>query len=497
MIYRLEITTSNSDVYYFETELSIFKSVRADEILLYVDGFGQYIEDGANKFYLNNNDLNIGSVYNVTNYPAFKETGYKNLVINLNENYTENQTARTITEINGSDYLKLTLTDTASNTVYCYMKLIYNGTIDNDTSGEVYIYDATLAERVYFLTSEPNAVSDPSMQMLFVHANNMYATIEFFKEGESTKIFSVTGSINDFSFSGLPAGNYRLVITATDGTTKSEYVIVVSESIPLIEVVIKDGPTLDMLNYNDNDDFILIGEGESIEGYLGTADSTPTTLTISSMRSSMFANIGAKMYYDAEGVHEINISSEFTLTVDSTSQAYPFVVMYAIYTHPQAGTMTTPIRLWYTEKPATEISITIGSQTINNDEFEYNEEYETYIVTFDQIDLADIINTDTNTFIASEFTTNLQDYDLQTVIGAQFVSIDTLTNFTVGCSLDPDGNTVGILFIEANNTQMQIAIYFADSSVNGDNDGPADDPNGDNDAPLFDPNGDNDTPFVT
>lgn len=215
----------NSKTYTYSRDVFILRSLTVNECInanpssttTYITNTktgDRYILDAGD------NRLNIYDYYDAS---TFKNFNVANIVIPLIDGVEIEK--KEIITCDGKCFLKITFKEdgtyiTSDSLDYLIAELYFNGEFDSDTSATIQIETTNTSEDI------TNTVTDTinlniASEMLTVELNNSFAVAEFKNSDGNVLFTSSMGNLNISSYIIDVVGTYTLVITATDGTTKT------------------------------------------------------------------------------------------------------------------------------------------------------------------------------------------------------------------------------------------------------------------------------------
>ena len=310
-------------------------------------------------------NLTASKKYHIGNISEFgKELEYLWFV--TLEGYTIS--ARALVEIDNEYYIELAFIDSLQQDAgKCLIKLMYNGTYDNDTSitaKSVYVYDYSQTDLT--ITNDTITISDLSTYFLDVKTTNPYAAAYITNsQGEIVADNSYGVVMVEFR----EAGTYSLIVTATDGTLKTYSVVVQGEYVPVLEIVIgNDTFTMhvDMVTDEITGDFQY---DEYFNYFLNVGadkvnDIISEKLAITSMRGTGLEEVRVQHYDDTE-ITKDEMANGFLVPVLYTNDEIPYFVIEIVSTY-EDETYTNIIFCYLTDEDpiSTEITITLTDGTV-------------------------------------------------------------------------------------------------------------------------------------
>lgn len=330
-IHKLSITAGGK-TYISEINLMIVQSVSIDDIK---DDSGSDVtltttSGSSSSFNVDSDNLTVdvtGS-YDASNIKSLEED-LSNISLGGTGSDIEVKD-KSIIKSNGVWYIKFTLTSkdsgsesmySASRTsikrtsdeeqtgtgkeMYLFLKLIFNGTIDDDTTAEVKLYNMidmqSDAESVELISGKSITINI-NFQCLTIRLSNEYANACLMTTGDGATL--ITASQNGYLATTdiERAGTYKLKITSTSGTTVEYTIIAIEEDFASFDIVCEyeeDGETKEQNFYLteeyqgnlefENIDTATGGVYVEVVGYLGllkagyTAADIPKTLNLKSI----------------------------------------------------------------------------------------------------------------------------------------------------------------------------------------------------------------------
>lgn len=364
----------NSNIYIYSKQITIIRTLNVQDCLsedAFESGTPYMTNTTTNEQYEINTYNNSISLYEYYDASTIKNLDLNALQFPVVEGYSVSE--KSLVSVSGKTYLKLTLTSEqqtfalTESEYILYILLEFDGVYDNDTSGAIEINDVINGD-IPVAEGATEINIDIATQGINITLNNNYAKAVIL-DAENKTLAETTYGYLSGTYNFPATGTYTLIITATDGTTKTYTINVTGEILPTLEVVVGN-ITLSQQNgqYGPTEgDFewkVLDGNYTemSFTALLGTDAQSlinEGTLTITSVRSSMLA---AAKIYNNEGV-EITSLENFTLTVLGDETA-PYVMFYAVATV-QGNTTTSYIILYLCDEiPAQKVlEVVVGDKT--------------------------------------------------------------------------------------------------------------------------------------
>ena len=182
------------------------------------------------------------------------------------------------------------------------------------------------------VTTDSFTIDISKYESLSVRLNNYMAKAEI-KSGDTVIKTSTNGSFYNYMFEAT--GTYSLVLTATNGTTKTYTITVVGEMAPLFEAVI-GGQTLTQVMGEGGmptGSFVMEYDNQTnssiFSAYLGDGSTSLINngkVTITSFDSSMGAGALAKNMDDTD-IGEIPFANKELVVIDGTT-SMPYIAFY-------------------------------------------------------------------------------------------------------------------------------------------------------------------------
>lgn len=264
-IHKLSITAGGK-TYISEISLMIVQSVSIDDIKGSDSDVTLTTTSGSSSSFNVDSDnltVDVTGSYDASNIKALEED-LSNISLGGTGSDIEVKD-KSIIKSNGVWYIKFTLTSkdsgsesmySASRTsikrtseeeqtgtgkeMYLFLKLIFNGTIDDDTTAEVKLYNMidmqSDAESVE-LVSGKSITININFQCLTIRLSNEYANACLMTTGDNATLITASQNGNLATTDIEKAGTYKLKITSTSGTTVEYTIIAVEEDFASFDIV--------------------------------------------------------------------------------------------------------------------------------------------------------------------------------------------------------------------------------------------------------------------